>query len=153
MIDGWLHLLQQELRSTKMTESPPPIVAIDPGRDKCGLAVVDVQHGVLFQAVVAAAELPALLLPLVREKGVSRLVLGDRTGTAELIRRLRTAGIELEIVLVDEHRSTEEGRRRFFADNPPLGWKRFLPRSLLLPERPYDDYVAVVLAERYLASI
>jgi len=136
-----------------MTELLPPIVAIDPGRDKCGLAVIDAQQGVIYQAVVATRNLPELLLPLVREKGVSRLVLGDRTGTGELIRRLRSAGIEMEIVLVDEHRSTEEGRRRFFADNPPVGWKRLLPRTLLFPDRAYDDYVAIVLAERYLASL
>ncbi len=130
----------------------PPIVAIDPGRDKCGLAIVDLRQGALYQAVVATTELAGMLLPLVREKGVSKLVLGDRTGTGELIRRLRNAGIELEIALVDEHRSTEEGRRRFLADNPPMGWKRLLPQGLLFPDRPYDDYVAIVLAERYFAA-
>jgi RNase H-fold protein (predicted Holliday junction resolvase) len=135
-----------------MTESDTPIAAIDPGRDKCGLALIDTQQGVLYQAVVPTQDLPDLLLPLVKEKGISRLVLGDRTGTAELVRRLRAAGIEMEISLVDEHRSTEEGRRRYFADNPPIGWKRFLPQSLLFPDRPYDDYVAIILAERYLAA-
>lgn len=136
-----------------MVETPSPIVAIDPGRDKCGVAVMDTKQGIVYQAVVATNALPEMLLPLVREQGVSRLVLGDRTGTGELIRRLRAAGIEMEITLVDEHRSTEEGRRRFFADNPPTGWKRFLPQTLLFPDRPYDDYVAIVLAERYLASL
>ncbi|NIM06353.1 MAG: pre-16S rRNA-processing nuclease YqgF [Armatimonadetes bacterium] len=114
--------------------------------------MIDAEQGVLYQAVVATDGLPDLLLPLVREKGISRLVLGDRTGTEELVRRLRAAGIKMEIILVDEHRSTEEGRRRFFAENPPVGWKRFLPRSLLFPDRPYDDYVAIILAERHLSS-
>jgi RNase H-fold protein (predicted Holliday junction resolvase) len=135
-----------------MREPSAPIVAIDPGRDKCGLAVVDTQRGVLYQAVVSTTELAALLLPLANEKGVSKIIVGDRTGTGDIIRRLRAVGIELEIALVDEHRSTEEGRERYFDDNPPLGWKRFLPRTLLFPERHYDDYVAIVLAERYFKS-
>jgi len=132
--------------------SPGPILAIDPGRDKCGLAVVDAWQGVIYQAVVPTRELPSLVLPLVQERGISRLVLGDRTSTAELMRRMRHSGITAEIVLVDEHRSSEEGRRRYFQENPPLGWKRFLPKGLLHPDRPYDDYVAIILAERYLAS-
>lgn len=134
------------------TEHSGPLLAIDPGRDKCGVAVIDSDQGVIYQAVVPTHDLPALVLPLVREKGISRLVLGDRTSTAELLRRLRNAGISAEVVLVDEHRSSEEGRRRYFQENPPLGWKRFLPLGLLHPGRPYDDYVAIILAERYLAS-
>ena len=135
-----------------MRLSAPPILAIDPGSDKCGLAVVSAQKGVLYQAVVAIDDLAGFILPVVREKGVSKLVLGDRTGTSALIRRLRNAGIDLEIVLVDEHYSTEEGRKRFFQENPPLDWRRFLPHSLLFPNRPFDDYVAIVLAERYLSA-
>jgi RNase H-fold protein (predicted Holliday junction resolvase) len=129
-----------------------PLLAIDPGRDKCGVAVIDAAQGVIYQAVVPTREMPALVLPLVREKGISRLILGDRTSTAELLRRLRQAGVTAEIILVDEHRSSEEGRRRFFQENPPLGWRRLLPKGLLSPDRPYDDYVAIILAERYLAS-
>jgi|WetSurMetagenome_2_1015567.scaffolds.fasta_scaffold105473_2 RNase H-fold protein (predicted Holliday junction resolvase) len=133
-------------------QTSEPLLAIDPGKDKCGVAVIDAAQGVIYQAVVPTRELPGLVLPLAREKGISRLILGDRTSTAELLRRLRQAGVTAEIVLVDEHRSSEEGRRRFFQENPPLGWKRLLPKGLLLPDRPYDDYVAIILAERYLAS-
>jgi RNase H-fold protein (predicted Holliday junction resolvase) len=128
------------------------LLAIDPGRDKCGVAVIDADQGVIYQAVVPTRDLPALVLPLVKERGISRLLLGDRTSTAELLRRLRQAGISAEVILIDEHRSSEEGRRRYFQENPPLGLKRFLPKGLLHPDRPYDDYVAIILAERYLAS-
>jgi hypothetical protein len=67
-------------------------------------------------------------------------------------RRLGEGGCPLEPVLVDEHRSSEQGRRRYFRDNPPRGWRRLLPVGLQTPPRAYDDYVAVILAERYLAS-
>lgn len=136
-----------------MKGPPAPIVAIDPGRDKCGVAVVDRERHVLYQAVVPIDEVAGLLLPLAREQGISKIVVGDRTGTSDIIRRLRNAGLELEIKLVDEHQSSDEGRRRFFDENPPLGWRRLLPRTLLFPDRPYDDYVAIILAERYFDGL
>ena len=66
--------------------------------------------------------------------------------------QLEASGVGMEVTLVDEHRSTEEARRRYFVDNPPSGWRRLMPRGLLTPPVPYDDYVAIILAERYLAG-
>lgn len=132
-----------------MRNTPAPIVAIDPGRDKCGVAVVDYERHVLYQAVVPIDDVAALLLPLAREQGISRVVVGDRTGTSDIIRRLRNAGLELDIKLVNEHLSSDEGRKRFFDENPPMGWRRLLPKTMLFPDRPYDDYVAIILAERF----
>ena len=34
--------------------------------------------------------------------------------------------------------------------NPPRGWRRLLPVSMQMPPEPYDDYVAVILAQRFL---
>ncbi|HKM17981.1 MAG TPA: pre-16S rRNA-processing nuclease YqgF, partial [Limnochordia bacterium] len=34
--------------------------------------------------------------------------------------------------------------------HPPRGWRRLLPVSLQTPPVPIDDYVAVILAQRYL---
>ena len=39
---------------------------------------------------------------------------------------------------------------RFLRAHPERGWKRLLPPGLRSPDRPYDDFVAVILAERYL---
>jgi hypothetical protein len=83
---------------------------------------------------------------------VTRLLLGDRTAAKEVRRGLSEGGCPLEPLLVDEHRSSEQGRRRYFRDNPPRGWRRLLPVGLQTPPRPYDDCVAIILAERYLAS-
>ena len=130
-----------------------PILAVDPGRDKCGIAVVEPNGRVLYRAVAAAENVAGDVRRLLSEYHVKRLVLGDRTAANEVMRALRQAQLPLSPILVDEHRSSELGRKRYFEDNPPRGWRRLLPVTLQTPGRPYDDYVAVVLAERYLESL
>jgi hypothetical protein len=36
--------------------------------------------------------------------------------------------------------------------HPPRGWRRFVPRGMLLPPRPIDDFAALLIAERLLAG-
>ena len=129
-----------------------PLLAVDPGREKCGLAVVTRTAEVLAQEIVPVAELPLRVARYIGRYGVDMIVLGDRTGSRDIRHRLRQAGLLLEIALVDEHRSSELGRRRYLLLHPGKGWRRFLPIGLREPDHPYDDYVAVILAERYLAG-
>jgi hypothetical protein len=124
---------------------------VDPGRAKCGIAVLRADGSLLYKAVVRTAEIADVVERAVREYGVARLLLGDRTAAADVCRAL-DARVRVDTLLVDEHRSSEQGRRRYFRENPPRGWRRLLPIGLQTPPRPYDDYVAIVLAERYLAS-
>ena len=128
------------------------LLAIDPGSDKCGLAVVTGDGRVLQQAVVSADDIGPVVARLVPERGVTHLLLGDRTAAQNVRESLRRAGVSLDPIVVDEHRSSEEGRRRYFRSNPRRGWRRLLPVTLQTPPRPYDDHVAIVLAERYLRA-
>lgn len=131
------------------------VVAVDPGRDKCGVAVVSVSGQVEEKAVVEAGRLAAFVSRILADRRyrIAAVAVGDRTATAAVVERLKAAGVPAEhIYLVDEHRSSEVGRRRYWRDNPPRGWRRLIPVGLQVPPEPYDDYVAVELAFRYLAS-
>jgi len=128
------------------------LLAIDPGRDKCGVAVVEGDGRAIYHAVVLTPDLGREVRRLAAEHGVVTLVLGDRTAARQVEAALRESGVGLVPVIVNEHRSSEEGRRRYFRDNPRRGWRRLLPVSLQTPPRAYDDYVAIVLAERYLSA-
>ncbi len=106
---------------------------------------------VLSQAVVPTPNIAdAVALRLEAHRGAA-LVIGNRTGARD-VRAAVAARSQVSPALVDEHHSTLQGRRRFFRENPPRGWRRLLPVGLQTPPRAYDDYVAVVLAERYFAS-
>jgi hypothetical protein len=107
---------------------------------------------VLHKAVVPAGEIGQVVARLLEDYPCSALALGDRTAASDIEAAIGER-VQVEAVFVDEHRSTEQGRRRYFRDNRPRGWRRLLPIGLQTPPCPYDDYVAVVLAERYLDSL
>lgn len=133
-----------------MSQRERAILAIDPGRDKCGLALLSPRGEVLMQEVVGAQALGPRARELAAHHHIALAVIGDRTGAAAARTALQTALPQIEITAVNEHRSTEEARRLYFREHPPRGWRRLIPTTLQTPPRPYDDYVAVVLARRYL---
>jgi RNase H-fold protein (predicted Holliday junction resolvase) len=128
------------------------ILAVDPGRDKCGIAVVDPDGAALAQEVIPAPALARRAVELTRKYDIGVIVVGDRTGADAALEALESALPDVETAAVDEHRSTEEARRLYFRENPRRGWRRLVPVALQTPPRPDDDYVAVVLARRYLAQ-
>ena len=125
------------------------VLGIDPGREKCGLAVVS-PNLVLVKRVVARGEFLDLAREYIRQYNVARIVLGDGTGSKDFLQEIE--GV-LPVATVDEQYTTEEARKKYWLDHRPKGWRRLLPTSMQVPPEPFDDYVAVILAERYLSEI
>jgi RNase H-fold protein (predicted Holliday junction resolvase) len=132
-----------------MSEENPAVLAIDPGSAKCGVAVVCRNGEIVFRAVVAAEALIAEVRTALAAYRPVALLVGRGTGSRPLLRTLEAANLPLPIQQVDESHTSEAARARFVAENPAPLLQRLLPRSLRTPWRPYDDYVAVILAERY----
>ncbi|AGB42283.1 hypothetical protein Halha_2409 [Halobacteroides halobius DSM 5150] len=124
------------------------IIAIDPGRDKCGLAVVKKDLTVEYKEVVATTDLKSKVEKTQEKYQVEDLVLGDGTKSQEI--KIEIEEFFKRVIIVDEAHSTLEARAIYWQDNPPTGWRRLLPTSLQTPPQPIDDYVAVILATRYL---
>ena len=130
-------------------------LAIDPGREKCGVAVVDRQRGALQQTVVESSRLLPFIERAVREYNCRVLVLGDGTATSQIkkgISLLLTENKIDRVEAVDERNSTREARRRYWEMHPPSGWRKFIPIGLLTPPCAIDDFAAIILGERYFAK-
>lgn len=127
------------------------ILAIDPGRVKFGYAVLATDKQVLHQGIAEADDLLRVVAEIVAGYRVRTVVIGDRTGGTQFATAIRRSfpADALEVALVGEDGSSREGRHRFLLANR-RGWRRFLPLGLQSPWRPFDDYVAVILGERYL---
>ena len=125
------------------------VLAIDPGRDKCGIAVLSPQGDILLHEIVPTGALETRVSELAAEYA-PRIIMGD--GTTSAATKARIEAQVGAVTLVDEYRTTEEGRRRYWAENPPRGWRRLVPRGLLTPTVPVDDFAAVALARRFLAG-
>ncbi|HEY3248560.1 MAG TPA: pre-16S rRNA-processing nuclease YqgF [bacterium] len=135
-----------------MSGADPVILAVDPGREKCGMAVLDGGR-VVARGVLPIDQMAATALRWARDFGAHTIVLGNRTGAADAKARLEAAVSAVPVVLVDEAGTTEVARRRYFAEHPPRGWRRLIPVGMQTPPDPYDDYVAVLLAERFLSDV
>lgn len=142
----------------------PYLLGFDPGRDKCGVAVVESrrqeipkessqveeyqvrQHQIFLASVVVDS-----LQELCRKFPITTVVMGDGTTTKEWQQKISSI-ISVPIVLVDERHSTLEARDRYWQIFPPLGFLKFVPQSLRPIDRPIDDIVAIILLERYLGK-
>lgn len=132
----------------------PVIIGFDPGRDKCGLAVLTPAGQVIEHQVVAADEAIPQLASLQKRFEVQRLVVGDRTTSKDWQSKIN-GGLDSAppMTPVDEHRTTLLARDRYWEMFPPNGLQRLLPQGLRQPPRPIDDIVAILLVERYLAQL
>lgn len=129
------------------------IIAVDPGREKCGIAVVHNKEGAVLQQVVETANLVNCVRQLAERYATTTVILGDGTAHKQAEDELTGARIEdrpLSVKLVDEKHSTEEARHLYWKHNPPKGLKRLIPVSMQVPPEPVDGYVAIILAHRYL---
>lgn len=127
------------------------VLAIDPGSFKCGVAVVagDPDMRVLHKAVVDTVDIPQMISELCSSYSPDIILIGNGTTSEVIAKWAIESGLAIEIV--DEHFTTVEARARYFLENPPRGLRKIIPISMQTPPQPYDDYVAVILAERYLA--
>jgi len=130
------------------------VVAIDPGRSKCGIAAVQATDPpqTLQSTIVATADLLVELGRLMRRlPPISVLVIGDGTQSRPLHKAISQMFPDVSIAVVDEHGSSQRARRLYLLQNPGSGWKRLLPLGLRTPDRPYDNIVAELLAKEFLS--
>jgi RNase H-fold protein (predicted Holliday junction resolvase) len=132
----------------------PMILGFDPGRQKCGIAVMGLDRSLHFHQVVASAEILTTIAQLYQDFPISLLVMGDQTSAKEWQQQLQTHFPEgLRIITVNERYSSLEARDRYWQMYPPKGLMRLLPEGMRTPPRPVDDIVAIVLIERYLERL
>jgi len=126
------------------------VVGIDPGRDKCGVAVLNSDGEIFFEKVIETANFEQTLKNLFAQYNFEIAILGDGTTHKNAEKILRSLNIEVKIV--DEKHTTEEARRLYWKKNPPHGWRKLLPISMQVPPEPVDGIVAEILVARFLTK-
>ncbi len=127
------------------------ILGIDPGTRKCGYAVVRVcGEPPIAIGIIPIDDLDRELARLAGVYAIETVALGRGTNAAFVGAAIDR--VALPYALVDERETTLRARARFFLDHPPRGWRRLVPRGMLLPDRPIDDYAALLIAERFITK-
>ena len=129
-------------------------LGFDPGRDKCGMAVVENNRCLHYHEVILSDDVTEKLASLCEQFPIEQLIMGNQTTAKQWkIKLEKILPRPIPITMVDECNSSVEARDRYWQMYPPQGLTRLIPQGLRVPPRPIDDIVAILLIERYLAQI
>jgi RNase H-fold protein (predicted Holliday junction resolvase) len=126
------------------------ILAIDPGKEKCGVALMSENGNVLSRRVVPRQELSLSIIDHVASNRITSIVIGAGHFGSEVETELKKRGLSTEINFVSEKDSTWQAKKLYWQQNPPKGWRRLFPTSFLSPPIPIDGYAAEIIGLRYL---
>lgn len=127
------------------------ILAIDPGREKTGIAILN-NSDVLEHKIINSDELVQIIKSLLEKYIIKTIVMGNGTSSKKKYDLLKREFIDRDIVLINEYRTTDEARKLYFQENPPKGWKKIIPLGMQVPPVPVDDYAAIVIGRKYLKN-
>ncbi len=122
----------------------------DPGKDKCGLAIVSAHGQPLRQGVIPSDRALTTLQAWSQEFVIPTLILGDQTGSKQWRAKIQAILPDLDIQVIDERFSSQEARDRYWDVYPATGLQKLVPRGMRTPPRAIDDLVAIILVERFL---
>lgn len=128
------------------------LLALDPGSDKCGYAVVRYDLSLIEKGVVYLTELHRTLQRICVKPLPEAIVLGSGTAASIVSSLIEDLDLGISVRIGEERNSTREARDRYFRDHPPTGLWRLVPLGLQIPPVPVDDYAALIIAERYIVA-
>ena len=128
------------------------ILGFDPGRDKCGIAVMARDRTIVYQKVIPSSQALATMSQLCQQYPIQHIVLGNQTTSQMWLNQIKSLFSDdlIAISLVDERNSSLEARDRYWQLYPPQGLAQLIPQGMRIPPRPVDDIVAILLIERFL---
>ena len=94
------------------------IMAVDPGTKKCGLAVLDYALNILDKKIVNVEMLKYELISFAAKYAVSRVVIGEGTGSKKIKQELSQMELPFDIVFIPEKFTTLDAKKRYYKDNP-----------------------------------
>ena len=126
------------------------IIAIDPGKDKCGVILVNISLGIVLKGrIVESGRVIALISAWQKEHDFSTIFLGNGTTSIKWIEKLENY---VNIQLLEEKGTTFRARYRYWELWPPSFWFRWFPKGLLIPPKELDAVAALVMLEDHIGK-
>jgi len=124
------------------------LMAIDPGKCKCGLALVDLHQKKVNQAVVIKTEfLPNYVKNLNSFEKISKFLIGNGTTCRQNVEKLDF--LKNDLIIVEEKNTTFRAKKRYFELFPTRGLKNFLPKEIFIMNKNLDAVSALIILEDY----
>jgi Predicted endonuclease involved in recombination (possible Holliday junction resolvase in Mycoplasmas and B. subtilis) len=98
------------------------ILGFDPGKDKCGIAVMSRDKNVSYHQVVPSDAAVSTIQSLCKQFPIQLLVMGDQTTSKSWKQKLtQSLSPFIKIVQIDERYSSLEARKRYWQMYPADG--------------------------------
>ena len=124
------------------------VLAIDPGKSKCGLVLADnVKRKVMEALVVESTLLVNFVFELQKEYSELDVLIGNGTTSDSFIKQF--SFLNKKVSIVDEKNTTLRARERYFEIFPAKGIKRLLPKEILIIDLNLDAISALIILEDY----
>ena len=126
----------------------PKVIAIDPGKSKCGLVLVEISEKKVFKAIIVKSELlEKYVRNLIKSEDISQIIIGNGTTSREIREKLYF--FKKEIIFFNEKNTTYRAKARYFELFPIRGLKFLIPREIFILNKNLDAISALIILEDY----
>jgi len=130
------------------------LLALDPGSDKVGTAVLSFQAEEKEKTIVKIEELVDHLTEVFAHYQIEEIIIGNGTGAENIIKLLKDNFQNRRISLVEEEFTTEEAQARYLQEKPMSNYEKLLRKIVNWKlKKPLDDYAALIIGEKYLEKL
>ena len=124
------------------------IIAIDPGKYKCGLVFAEISEKKVQKAIILKSELiEDYVRNLNNLEDISKIIIGNGTTSREIREKLNF--LKKEIIIFEEKNTTYRAKARYFELFPISGFKFLIPREVFLLNKNLDAISALIILEDY----
>jgi len=124
------------------------VIAIDPGKSKCGLVLADISQKKVYEAIIIkSAFIENHVRNLITAEDVSQIIIGNGTTSKEIREKLYF--FKKEIITFEEKNTTYRAKARYFELFPISGLKFLLPREVFILNKNLDAISALIILEDY----
>ena len=124
------------------------VIAIDPGKSKCGLVLADISQKKVYEAIIIkSAFIENHVRNLITAEDVSQIIIGNGTTSREIREKLYF--FKKEIITFEEKNTTYRAKARYFELFPISGLKFLIPREIFILNKNLDAISALIILEDY----
>jgi len=124
------------------------VIAIDPGKSKCGLVLADISQKKVYEAIIIkSAFIENHVRNLITAEDVSQIIIGNGTSSTEIREKLDF--YKKEIITFEEKNTTYRAKARYFELFPISGLKFLIPREVFILNKNLDAISALIILEDY----
>ena len=124
------------------------ILAIDPGKFKCGLVLAEINKKKIYEAIILKSEfLEDYIRNLNNLEDISKIIIGNGTTSDEIRQKLDF--FKKEIITFEEKNTTYRAKSRYFELFPISGLQFLIPREVFILNKNLDAISALIILEDY----